>query len=404
MSTNITLRPGGLLLAMVLGFGLAPATWAATTAGTNVLNTATVDYEVNSVAQTPIDSNEDDFEVDRLVDLSVVEDVGSATGVTPNQTTFNAASGTIRFAVTNATNGVQDILLVASNQADATDDPFALTGTDSWDTQGAFAYYLDDGDNTFEPGAGDAALPAGGGGAYLDEVPAGATRIVWVEPADIPANDPTDTLDGDPDQDMDDGNFAVVALVGTVRTGGGAAALGAALADNTTDADIQGTVQNVFGDPDGPYDAATDASDSDDSVFQVTTAIITLSKSSAPISDPINLLVNPKRIPGAVIRYTVIVDNDATASAPAATITIADDIDTTYLDDTSVVVYFDEDDDGTCETNGTEDGHASISFATPTVSIDVDAAEATGPAGDFDGDGELDPGESLRFCFDVTIL
>lgn len=402
MDTNIKLRPGGLLFAMLVGFAISPSVWAQTAAGTNVLNTATVSYSVSSVSQTPIDSNTDDFEVDRLVDVAVVENVGSETDVTPDQTTFGT---TIRFAVTNQGNDTQDILLVASNEADATDDPFGLTGTDTWDTQGAFTYYLDDGDNVFEPGTDDAALPAGGGGAYLDEIASGTTEIVWVEAADMPANDPTDTLDGDPDKDMDDGNFAVVSLNGTVRAGGAAAALGAALADDLG-ADVQGTVQNVFGDPDGPYDGALDAADSDDSAFQVATAIITLSKSSAVTNDPINLGVNPKRIPGATIRYTVVVSNGALATAAASAVGIDDIVDTTYLDEATIVVFFDADDDGTCETNGTEDGHASITYSgvTDTVSMDVDAAEATGPAGDFNGDGDLDAGESLRFCFDIDIL
>lgn len=406
MNTDNKLRHGGLLLAVVAAFGLSPSAWAATAADTNVTNTATVAYSVNSVPQTDIDSNTDDFEVDRLIDVSVVEDVGTETDVTPDQTTF---ANTIRFLVTNQGNDTQDILLVASNQADGTDDPFGLTGVDSWNTVGAFAYYRDDGDGVFEPGApvvgitADTALPAGGGGVYLDEVPAGASRVVWVEPADIPANDPTNLLDGDPDKDMDDGNLAVVSLLGTVRAGGGAAALGAALA-NDTGADVQGSVQNVFGDPDGPYDGALDAADSDDSAFQVATAVITLAKSSAVTNDPINLGVNPKRIPGATIRYTVIVSNGALATAAASSVTIDDVVDTATLDETTIVLFFDADDDGTCETNGTEDGHASITFdGVDTVSIDVDAAEGTGPAGDFDGDGELDAGESLRFCFDIEI-
>lgn len=410
MNINVKLKPGGLLFATVLALGLSPTVWAQTAADTNVTNMATVDYEVNSIVQTAIDSNIDDFEVDRLIDLSVVEDVGSAADITPNQTTF---TDTIRFSVTNQGNDTQDILLVASNLPDGSNAPFALPGVDSWDTQGAFVYYEDDGDGNFEPGTGDLALPAGGGGAYLDEMTSGETRVVWVEPANIPANDPTDLLDGDPDQDMDDGKIAVVALVGTVRVGGVAAALGAALTNDILSADVQSTVQNVFGDPDGPYDgpagvvsvdpADADARASDDSAFQVSTAIITLVKSSEVISDPINLLVNPKRIPGATVRYTVLVENDATASAAASPVSIDDVVDTAYLDELTIVRYFDADDDGTCEPAESAPASVTYTFATDTVSIDVDAAEAAMTAGS-NADGELDPGESLRFCFDIDIL
>jgi len=415
MSTNKMIKPGGLLFAAALAVGLSTTAQAAvvaigTAADTNVTNTATVDYDVNSVAQTQITSNTDDFEVDRLIDVSVAEDAGSETDVTPGQTTFTE---TIRFAITNQGNDTQDILLVASNQADTTNDPFGLTGTDSWNAVTNFSYYLDDGDSVFDPGGTDVALPAGGGGAYLADMLSGESRVVWVQPTKIPDKDEVAPLtDGDPDKDMTNGALAVVALVATVRVGG-TAGLGAALSNDIASADIQvglNSVQNVFGDPDGPYDgppgiistaaADADAAASDDSAFQVATATISLSKSSAVTSDPVNLTVNPKRIPGATIRYTVIVENDSLASAAATGVEINDDVDTAYLDDTAIELFFDADDDGTCEAS--EEGDPSITYAGNTVTINVDTAEAAATAG-ADGNGELDAGESLKFCFDVQI-
>jgi hypothetical protein len=396
MNINIKLKPGGLLFAMLLSVGLAPSAWAGTAADTNVTNSASVDYEVGGVNQADVTSNLDDFEVDRLIDLSVAEASGSFTGVVPDQTTFDSTTGTIRFTVTNQGNDVQDFNLTAANQADATADPFG-GNADNWDTQGAFTFYLDDGDGVFEPGVG-----AGLDGAavtFIDELAASASVDVWVEPADIPANDPGNTLDGDPDQHMDNGNNAVVSLVATARAGGGATVLGAVLV-NDLDGDLQGTVENVFGDANGPYDGALDAAESDDDAFRVNNATITLSKSSAVTTDPVNGITNPKRIPGATIRYSLTVANTAGASADAVTIT--DVIDVVSLDETSIVVFFDVDDDGTCEAG--EAAHASITYtaATDTVAIDVDAGETAATAGT-NQDGDLDATESLLYCYDIDI-
>lgn len=398
MNTMLKLRPGGLLFAMVVGLGLAPAAWAGalTAAGTNVTNTASVDYTVGGVNQADITSNTDDFEVDQLIDVLVDESSTTFTAVVPDQTTFNAASGTIRFTVTNEGNATQDFSLSAVNEADATADPFG-GNADNWDTQGAFTFYIDDGDGVFEPGVG-----AGLDGAavtFIDELAAGSSVQVWVEPADIPANDPTNTLDGDPDQHMDNGNNAVVSLTATARVGGTATVLGGALT-NDTGADVQGTMQIVFGDSAGTDDAAIDAAHSDRDAFRVSNATITLAKSSAVTNDPINLGVNPKRIPGATVRYSLVVSNTAGASADAVAIT--DVIDVVSLDEASIVVYFDVDDDGTCEAG--EAGHASITYtaATDTVAIDVDAGETAATA-DSNNDGDLDATEDFLWCYDIDI-
>lgn len=391
MSINIKLRPGGLLLAMLLTVGLAPSAWAQTAAGTNVTNTASVDYTVGGVNQADITSNTDDFEVDRLIDLTVAERSGSFTSVTPDQTTFTT---TLAFTITNTGNDTQDILVLAANTADGTADPFG-GNNDSWDAQGAIAYYLDDGDDVFEPGAGDTALPTSGADNYLDEVPSGAIRVVWVEFADIPANDPTNTLNGDPDQNMDNNENAVVSMVGTVRAGGGAAALGAALV-NDTDGDAQGTVENVFGDSDGPYDGALDAAESDDDAFRVSTAVISITKSSAVISDPINgVSVNAKRIPGATVRYTITVTNGAGA-ATADPVIITDVITSTDITYVTGTLY--ESADATCNTSDT----------LLTDATDGDRGHITGGTnitfGDSTGvDLALAASATRSYCYDVTI-
>lgn len=68
----------------------------------------------------------------------------------------------------------------------------------------------------------------------------------------------------------------------------------------------------------------TDA-DASRGVFQ-TGPIISVSKNSAVISDPINGGINPKAVPGATIRYTITVQNNAGASGSGSNVIITDPI------------------------------------------------------------------------------
>ncbi len=66
------------------------------------------------------------------------------------------------------------------------------------------------------------------------------------------------------------------------------------------------------------------STDSGNNVSWFGNANITVVKSSAVISDPYNGVTNPKRIPGAIVEYTIRVTN--TAGAQATNVTITDDL------------------------------------------------------------------------------
>ncbi len=71
--------------------------------------------------------------------------------------------------------------------------------------------------------------------------------------------------------------------------------------------------------------------DASQGVFQ-TGPIFSVTKSSIVISDPVSGVTNPMAIPGATVRYTIRIQNDATASGDASSVIASDPIppSTTY--------------------------------------------------------------------------
>jgi uncharacterized repeat protein (TIGR01451 family) len=70
------------------------------------------------------------------------------------------------------------------------------------------------------------------------------------------------------------------------------------------------------------------------------TAVLTLAKSSAVVSDPINGTVNPLMIPGAVVRYSIIVTNVGNTTVDASTIVLTDALPANIiLDRTSAITF-----------------------------------------------------------------
>ena len=70
-------------------------------------------------------------------------------------------------------------------------------------------------------------------------------------------------------------------------------------------------------------------------------AVITVMKLSAVISDSINGITNPKRIPSSIIEYTVVPSNSGTASPDANTVIVIDAVDAANVSfDTTTGVTF----------------------------------------------------------------
>ncbi|MFQ5634930.1 MAG: hypothetical protein ACE5G3_06330 [Gammaproteobacteria bacterium] len=262
---------------------------------TSVNNRATVDYAVGGVGQVAIESapggnstpgatngTDTTFLVDRLIDFELVGPAGN-TIIVPDQ-----IDAVLTFTLTNSGNDHQDFVFSVTNLAGDDFDMNEITST--------LRVFVDgNGNGVYDAGVDTA--------TFVDElVPDGSTTATIFVVAD--ADNPTPT----------DGDLANLQLEARAHDGnnGTTGAQGALAADHSADLDLTGTVQNVFGELGlVNYDNRFEAT----GTYEVQTAALTVTKTSAVISDPFSSAPNWKAIPGAVVEYTVtIVNNGVTAA------------------------------------------------------------------------------------------
>lgn len=329
------------LAAILLLMGVQQAQAAGTLQGTNVGNTASVNYSVGGVSQPSVSSNTVNFLVDRRINLTVAEVGGTPTNVIPG-----SIDRVTTFTVSNTTNGIQDFRLLASN--DLPGPGTAFGNTDNFDASNVRVFADVNGNGTYDPAIDTQ--------TFIDELGPDQSRTVFVL-VDIPVS-------------QVNGDIAGVTLRAFAANSGTGGALGAD-ATQTVGADTPGVVDTVFGDAAGAAnttgDLARDGSHSDDDEYDVVTAALTVVKSQTVISDPFNGAVNPKAIPGAVIEYCIDINNTGATQADAIVMTDAIPANTTYQAGTIRVAVAGV---GTACTSGT---------GTP----DDDDAAGVGDAGDF---------------------
>lgn len=281
---------------------LAGAAQAApgTQAGSTISNTATVGYAIGGVSQPSVQSSTVSFVVDRKVNLVVAEVGGAAT-----VSAYGQADQVTTFTVTNATNATQDIRLYALNAVLGTTT--TLNHTDTIGVQNIRVFADVDGDGRFEPGVDTA--------TFLDEVSPQQTRTVFVV-ADLPASGPA-------------GGVASVILHAVVAQGGASGALGADLTASLLD--DPAAVDTVFADGAGFADLARDGRFSAEDEYDVYGVSVEAMKSAIVVSDPVNGLVAPKAIPGAVVEYCIAVRN--IGAQPVTAVALRDQVpaNTTYV-------------------------------------------------------------------------
>ena len=360
-----------MLAGLVLTGGVVSnASALGTASGTSISNSATVDYLVGGVNQTDVNSNTVTFVVDTKIDLTVAESGSAVTSVTP------AATGQVlTFTVTNTGNATQDFNLSSTALSGGAG---AFGGTDNFDATGVSIFVDANSNGTYESGTDTTT-------SINDLVADGSVSVFIV--ATIPASQVT-------------GDIASYHLVAEART-----IAGGALTE-TAGADTEGSVDIVFADGQGSdttNDLNRDAKHSSQDDYQVLTAALTVTKSSTVISDPFNNTTNPKRIPGAVVEYTIQINN-AAGGTTATNITVSDDLTTEEV------------------TNGTIafsiNGYAALQGIQVTApNLYGGAATAlTNASGDDEGDYgitaanvvtvtgiDLDAGQSATVKFQVTI-
>ena len=81
-----------------------------TDAGVNIENSATVNFEIGGLAQTPVDSNTTQTLVDELLEVAVVSDDGGPVAVGSPDT-----DAVLQFSVTNNGNGDEVYRIVADD-------------------------------------------------------------------------------------------------------------------------------------------------------------------------------------------------------------------------------------------------------------------------------------------------
>lgn len=285
-------------LAVVLWGPLASAA-TGTQAGTSVTNTASVSYSVGGVTQTPVASNVASFVVDRKANVMVAEVGGAATSVS-----FGQTDQVTTFTVTNTTNATQDFRLFATNVGLGA--PTQLGHTDNFTVTNIRVFVDSNGNGTYDAGVDTA--------TFIDELAPDQTKTVFVV-ADIPASGPASGISG-------------VQLTAVVAAGGGAG-LGADLVQSLTDDPTQ--IDTVFADAAGYVDALRDGRFSAGDEYAIAAPTAQVVKTAVLISDPMNGIVAPKAIPGAVIEYCIQVKNIGSAALTAIGITDNIPTNTTYL-------------------------------------------------------------------------
>ena len=302
---NVKLLAGASLLSV---FGATAAHAAGTASGTTISNTATLNYSVGGVSQPSVSNTPTVFTVDRKVVFRVDETAPVATTtVAPGQ-----SAAVTTFTVSNTSNATMDFGLAVTQPVGGT---AAHGGTDNFDVTGVTMYADTNGNGTYEPLIDTTVL------TYLDEVAADTSRTVFVV-----ANIPTGRVTGD---------VAGVTLTGQARDGGAAGTQGA-ISTNTAGANTAG-VDTVLADT--AYDALNTASDGlgvarDD--YTVQAAAITITKTVTVLSDGFNTAANAKMVPGARVRYCIIVAN-AAGGGTATGVVVTDPVPSTLAIDATTL-------------------------------------------------------------------
>ncbi len=327
------------LAALLCLVGMQHAFAAGTVAGTDITNQATLNFSVGGVAQPAQNSNVATFKVDRKINVTVAQ-----VGATDTSVVAGATNQVTTFTVTNTSNSAMDFSLAALNKVGG---PGPNGGTDIFDVTNIRVFVDSNGNGVYDPLVDTA--------VFLDEIAPDTSKTVFVV-ADIPLG-------------RVNNDIAAVTLTATAADAGAPGSLGAASVQ-TVGADTPGAIDTVFADGAGDTDAARDGKFSAASAYKVVTATLGFVKSSVVISDPFNGATNPKAIPGARMRYSMVITNSGNATATGMTLTDTIPANTTYVPNTITV-------NGVAKTDAADADGASFAGNVVTVALGALAVSGT---------------------------
>jgi uncharacterized repeat protein (TIGR01451 family) len=283
---------------------------AGTAANTDILNRATVNFQVGGVAQNPVESaplgnsnpgvgngSDTTFKVDNKLDLTVTEIGAAATTVSAG-----AVNQVTTFKLTNTGNLQQGYQLAAA-QAGGT----LFTHPDNYDVTNLRKFVSTAACSGVSPtptynSATDTAV-------LVNTLATDACVYVFIV-ADTPVG-------------QTNGQASNVRLTATATAAGTNALTPLA---ETTGAESPLAVDVVYADV-GTNPTRFEFADDQ---YWVQTAALSVQKTSAVISDPLNGATNPKSIPGAVMEYGIKLTNTGAVSATVVTITDLVPVNTTF--------------------------------------------------------------------------
>ncbi len=272
-----------VFLAASIGLFVSQSALAAGTAsGLDIDNTASMDYKVGTVGQDAIASNLSTFKVDNKVDLIVT--ANGDVSVIPNSN-----DQVLIFSVTNTGNTTQGYLLDALNGAGDTID---MNNVEIWLDGGALDGSYNSADDTLYST-----------GSNAGDLAPDAAMVVF-----IVSDTPSTAVDSD--------SASYNLLATTLNAGSVIIAL------EDVDGNDSTLVEVVFADGSGSSaEAGNDGSYSTNAIYNVDSASIVFTKSSAVTNDPINGATSPYAIPGATVEYTLDVTNNGSVSANTVVVT-----------------------------------------------------------------------------------
>jgi uncharacterized repeat protein (TIGR01451 family) len=284
------------MIAVIAIVALVPqqASAAGTASGTTINNAASVVYSVGSVTQPLYTGPTTTFAVDTKVIFNVSKVDVAPVQVAPGDNTSSTVRR-LRFQLQNDSNANIRFQATAANLVSGLTVTFGATNyTDNVNTFSSITACFDaNANNTCD------------GGENFATVNADALNTTIIITGDIPSN----AVNAD--------------IVGTLLTATAVDAGGAPLVE-TAAPTISG-VDVVLANGAGTDNIARSGTFTDRSSWQVSAALLTVTKTAVVYSDPYNGTTNPKAIPGAVITYTITVANGP-GGATATNVTISDSL------------------------------------------------------------------------------